>query len=707
HAQSPPPAAADTTVIIQLVGQSLAPTGNTFSRQDSLLQLAISRSEKAGRNDYRMRLYHLWSFLKQQQSENRLAVNYGIQAVKSAQNNPALQANISYRDAVTNLAISYLYIDKPDSSLYWALVGKNLSGDKDLFNYSVLLSIEAIVNAVKSIPARALVLFDSATNMARSTSNPHDDVMAAFNKAEFLRSSGEKDWVKSVELLTSMQSLIDHPQLNNFTSTPHLRMPFFYRKARNTLYHNLSIAYFYLFDLEDASYYLNLVVENYKNTNNFTYLPYPWTMLAEIETFRGNRKLVKHIYDSSLHLIKQNTNRETIPYPSFFYTAGWLAEQDQEYQRAVAAYREAMALTSPAITHVAPALLRGYVKAGMWNEADSLIANLDSKLQGSEIYVTILYKKELSGYHLKKGDSSKASKYLLEFYRLKDSLTTAGRYYMVQEVETRFKTREKEKQLFLANKEKLLQRQQLAQRKDGIILLTVGIVVLLVLITSLYRIYRSKHRQTILLAQKNRQIETLIRELHHRVKNNLQVVSSLLSLQSDKLEDETARRALEEGKTRVDAMAMIHHKLYMDQDLNSVDIQDYLSSLLLSLANSFGYSYEHVRTKVKLAQKTLHIDLAIPIGLIVNELVTNAFKHAFKNTADPLVTVSLGKTADGKLEFSVADNGMGVTTEPDSTPSFGMKLVYTLVNQLNGIMEMKRENGTIYIIQLRDNNTYD
>lgn len=203
------------------------------------------------------------------------------------------------------------------------------------------------------------------------------------------------------------------------------------------------------------------------------------------------------------------------------------------------------------------------------------------------------------------------------------------------------------------------------------------------------------------LAVKNDQIETLIRELHHRVKNNLQVVSGLLSLQSSRMDDDKAREAMDEGRTRVDAMAMIHQKLYMNKDLTGVDIKDYLENLTHSLANSFGYSSQHIVTNVDLQKSAMDIDMAIPIGLIVNELVTNAFKHAFSTTLQPKINVTLSGKQGGEMQLSITDNGKGITKSADISKSFGMKLVNTLVAQLNGTMQQVQHNGTIYNIQIR------
>lgn len=206
-----------------------------------------------------------------------------------------------------------------------------------------------------------------------------------------------------------------------------------------------------------------------------------------------------------------------------------------------------------------------------------------------------------------------------------------------------------------------------------------------------------------LTTEKNKYIESLIRELHHRVKNNLQVVSSLMSLQSNRLDDDKAKQALEEGRTRVDAMAMIHQKLYLDNELAAVDMSDYLKNLSLSLANSFGFDNTNVRTTIELPGKSMDIDRAIPIGLIVNELLTNAFKHAFKDIAHPLISISLKQTEEKTIELKVADNGKGLQPAADlkKSGSFGMKLVHTLVDQLNGELSLKQNPGTVFTIAIR------
>ena len=329
---------------------------------------------------------------------------------------------------------------------------------------------------------------------------------------------------------------------------------------------------------------------------------------------------------------------------------------------------------------------------------------INDKVKGQYVFFhKVLFEKELGDYYYLKGDKERATQLLLNYYQMKDSMTTAARYYMVKEVETRFKTGERERELAVVHKEKLVQQKELQQKKRENFFLIGGLVLLLGLLVTIYHFYKAKKQQAVLLKQKNQQIEILIRELHHRVKNNLQVVSSLMSLQSNRMDDDKAKQALEEGKTRVDAMAMIHQKLYMDNELAAVDMSDYLNNLSLSLANSFGFNDTNVQTTIGLPNESMDIDRAIPIGLIVNELVTNAFKHAFNDIQQPLIAISLMQTADKTIELKVTDNGKGMQTAADlkKSGSFGMKLVYTLVDQLNGQLTITQQQGTVFKIDIR------
>lgn len=195
--------------------------------------------------------------------------------------------------------------------------------------------------------------------------------------------------------------------------------------------------------------------------------------------------------------------------------------------------------------------------------------------------------------------------------------------------------------------------------------------------------------------------DVLIKEVHHRVKNNLQIISSLLGLKGLKMEDETAVRAFEEMRSRILSMAMVHEQLYQSEDLADIEFAPYIESMVKSIqvANHMG---PVIAVELKIPSIRLGIDTAIPCGLILNELITNAYKHAFKGKSKGRITIH-GKSEQGLLELKVKDNGIGLPSDfkIEQSKSFGMNLVRILVDQIEGSFDYQKRNGSIFCINLR------
>ncbi|HOP74579.1 MAG TPA: histidine kinase dimerization/phosphoacceptor domain -containing protein [Bacillota bacterium] len=200
--------------------------------------------------------------------------------------------------------------------------------------------------------------------------------------------------------------------------------------------------------------------------------------------------------------------------------------------------------------------------------------------------------------------------------------------------------------------------------------------------------------------------EVLLREIHHRVKNNMQVICSLLRLQSNSVQDSHSQMVLQESQNRIRSMAMVHEKLYQSKDLTEIDANDYLTQLIHYLMRSYAIQPDQVEVNLYISSIQLKIDTAIPCGLIINELVTNALKYAFPEGRKGRITVSLRMLADDcTIEFAVADNGVGLPEgfSLDDSPSLGLQLVITLVrDQLQGEMEMIRYPGTSFRVRFRE-----
>jgi two-component sensor histidine kinase len=197
--------------------------------------------------------------------------------------------------------------------------------------------------------------------------------------------------------------------------------------------------------------------------------------------------------------------------------------------------------------------------------------------------------------------------------------------------------------------------------------------------------------------------ELLLQEVHHRVKNNMTVVHSLLELQSKHIHDERDGEMFRESMNRIKSMAMIHEKLYQAKDLANIDFSAYLKHMINNIFMSYGLTYDQVMLKVDVKDVTLGIDAAIPCGLIINELVSNSLKHAFPENMKGEVIVALIENDKNAFELTVRDNGIGIPDSIDvrAADTLGINLVTALVNQLQGTLEMKREQGTEFHIIFR------
>ncbi len=195
--------------------------------------------------------------------------------------------------------------------------------------------------------------------------------------------------------------------------------------------------------------------------------------------------------------------------------------------------------------------------------------------------------------------------------------------------------------------------------------------------------------------------EILLKEIHHRVKNNLQVVSSLLSLQSNYIRDKNALDIFKESQNRVRTMALIHEKLYQTENLSSIDFDQYVTSLASHLYQSYNINTNSIDFKIQTNNIFLDVETAIPIGLIINELISNSLKYAFSSQEDCIIFIYLYYNKNNELELVIGDNGIGLPAELDfrNTETLGLQLIVNLVEQLDGEIELERNNGISFRIR--------
>jgi two-component sensor histidine kinase len=191
----------------------------------------------------------------------------------------------------------------------------------------------------------------------------------------------------------------------------------------------------------------------------------------------------------------------------------------------------------------------------------------------------------------------------------------------------------------------------------------------------------------------NREKTAMLKEIHHRVKNNLQVITSLLRLQSRDIENEEAVTHFNEAIDRISAMALIHNQMYQSKDLNKIELEPYLQSLSKNILNSYILNIP-VNITFKIELKYVTSNVIVPIALIFNELISNSLKHAFSNKSEGTIAISILEDSDGTIKFLFMDDGDWKT--PEKSDSFGLELIDTLTQQLNGTFTRTSENGTTY-----------
>ncbi len=204
--------------------------------------------------------------------------------------------------------------------------------------------------------------------------------------------------------------------------------------------------------------------------------------------------------------------------------------------------------------------------------------------------------------------------------------------------------------------------------------------------------------------QKSEEIELLLKELSHRTKNNLQLVSSIINIQSGKITDPMAKNTIEDTRNRIHSMSLLHQKLYINDNLNTFSLNGYTEDLLNYLIDIFDEKSNHLRIIKEMEDINIKIDNAVHIGLVINEILTNSFKHALIGCKDKFIKVVIKKTSDKDIFISIADCGDGIIKVADEgdTKSFGGSLIFSLVKQMEGEISFNESERNEIIIRIKN-----
>lgn len=270
-----------------------------------------------------------------------------------------------------------------------------------------------------------------------------------------------------------------------------------------------------------------------------------------------------------------------------------------------------------------------------------------------------------------------------------DTLSNQNARKTVATLQTQFETTQKESQI------KKLDEQNHAQQTQLIWAIS-GFTVLLISLIGGFYLYQKLSQNKLKVEEQSQQLTTLMKELHHRVKNNLAIVSSLLSMQSNRLEDKNAAKAVRDGQMRVQAMSLIHQRLYKTDNVSTVNIKEYFTELAESLMQAYGFSPDAFDLTIDVENPALDVDFAIPLGLIVNELITNSFKYAYEGIENPSLSIYFKN--DKNITLKIQDNGIGIDEKlvGKKSNSFGQKLIKGLSKQIKGEYKFKNNRGTYF-----------
>ncbi len=478
-------------------------------------------------------------------------------------------------------------------------------------------------------------------------------------------------------------------------------------------YNNIGLVYYLQGNYDQAEDYYSKALEILKPLKNHS-------VISDIMNNLGIISFEKGEYEESLEYHfksldgRAGTNNQRGMATSYtnigdVYAAKEVVDKAMEYQKKALEIQEELGDKKGMLSSI-----QGLARV------QSLSGNSDQALKYMEDVISISSeigaKKELrdayneiSEIYIRKGDYKKALSFKNRYAQMKDTLFSEQTQEIATNLETKFENEKKTKEIEILQRENEIQELQLGRNRILIISFTISLLLALVSVVLYARTNRDRKKAFSLLQKQNESIkkqkeekEVLLKEIHHRVKNNLQVINSLIRLQCAYTDDQVALDLFDECQNRIISMALIHEKMYESHDLSNVNIQEYIAELSQNLLRSYRL-HKNVELDIDVSVKTLTLDTLIPLGLLLNELISNSLKHAFlDDKEDGVITVKLDRdSSSGKFVLEIGDNGIGLPNDFtfNSALTLGIELVVTLSSQLDGTIERIEKPGSHFRIE--------
>lgn len=352
---------------------------------------------------------------------------------------------------------------------------------------------------------------------------------------------------------------------------------------------------------------------------------------------------------------------------------------------------------------------QAYLKTNNQDKTKNIIEILEKVCCHNDVTLKIQFLELKSLYYEKRENFKSSLKYTSEINHLRDSLLYLQNLSLLKSTELNYFIENKEKEV--ASKNKIIEE----NKKTNLLIIIIGLIAILTTIIFAYKNNRNKkieiEKINKFISKKNEEIkislhekELLLKEIHHRVKNNLQIISDILSLQSSNITDQKSKLLLAESQDRIQSIALLHKTMYQKDNFNVVNFQTYINELITYIKQTNKNLNKNITVKQKIEDLNFSIDTAIPLSMLINEIVTNCYKHAFINIDNGKIYISIQKNSSEEYLLSIKDNGVGLPKGYDKslTNNIGFDLIYGLSEQLDGNVNINIDNGTEIIIAFKD-----
>ena len=445
------------------------------------------------------------------------------------------------------------------------------------------------------------------------------------------------------------------------------------------------------------------LAENIKDTsiraNTFAFLGDMYSKKIQTDS-------ATYFFTKAIELYKQKNEKRGLARAKMSMAKMYL--QNKEVEPAIQLLQEAQEIYNTAkdlhgVSQTLQELALAYELLGQKTKAYPLyLKSLEISEQiGTKPNSEVLYQR-ISEYFAQERQFEKAYTYLQKAKQMKDSLVKIEDMRTMNELQAKYDYQDQKYKISLLEKENEISDSQKSMQRNIFAFL---VVLFLSGLGFLWYRYRNKQRYAKVLEEKNLAIaeslaqrEMLLKEIHHRVKNNLQIVSSLLSLQVDNAEQKSSEEILQLSQSRIQAMAIIHEKLYQSDNLKSISLKEYVENLITYFERSYDLEKQKIKVNMQIEDIFLDIDVLVPCGLILNELITNSIKYAFKEQESGMISIRAIQK-DKVCQLDIADNGVGIPIDFNlvKANSLGLKLVKGFAKQIKGIIKtIQQEKGTCF-----------